>query len=485
VRPKTALDDYLIGDDRYRHGDLAGAAEAFEAALTRQPGHYWARYRLAVCQLCLQRPEPAKAALTACLDRHPDFLWAYLLRGFAHGQLDEFDAAEADYARALKLDPDSDGRYVLFANRGALRERRGRLDEAVRDLEACVALKPGQYQAYAGLAQVHERRQEYLQAVARLDQAIARKPGLASLYRWRARLRLDALNQPEAALQDLDRAIPLDTGDGPSADLARDHAERGRVLHHEHRHTEALAAYERAVSLRPGYAQAHLGRARALLPLRRYAEAEVALNRYLESGGRPLPEVYRTRAVIRAKLRKFPEAVVDYAEALKGKPDPAVYAERGWVYLASQQPQRARDDFETVIRLRPESAEGYLGRGAARVNLGQYRAGVADVEEALHHAPVTPHQRWRAARVYAQAADPSDVARRGVEGLNRVLCRQYQDRALALLGQALAALPASEREPFWRQHVQGDAALAGLRRVSCYAQLEARYAPAPKTEAPQ
>ena len=45
----------------------------------------------------------------------------------------------------------------------------------------------------------------------------------------------------------------------------------------EHRPADALAAYDAAVMLRPGYAPAHLGRAHALRDLGRNAEAEAAV----------------------------------------------------------------------------------------------------------------------------------------------------------------------------------------------------------------
>src|SRR5262249_55243398 len=116
VQPASALDHFLLGDDRQRQGQPEAALGDFENALRLQPDHFWARYFLAVCSLRRQDPGDARAArdaLTTCLGRSPGFVWLYVLRGFAHGQLRQFKAAEADFREALQLQPDADARYAI------------------------------------------------------------------------------------------------------------------------------------------------------------------------------------------------------------------------------------------------------------------------------------------------------------------------------------------------------------------------------------
>src|SRR5262249_8612314 len=56
VQPASALDYFLLGDDRQRQGQPAAALGDFENALGKQADHFWARYFLAVCSLRLHRP---------------------------------------------------------------------------------------------------------------------------------------------------------------------------------------------------------------------------------------------------------------------------------------------------------------------------------------------------------------------------------------------------------------------------------------------
>jgi serine/threonine protein kinase/tetratricopeptide (TPR) repeat protein len=155
-QPAGALDHFLIGEEHYKRGSPERALISFENALRAEPDHFWARYFLAMCCLHLQRPAEARAHLTACLGRRPTFLWAYLLRGFANSELNDFAAAEADYARVMELRPDPLALYGIHVNQGVLRIRQGRLREGVAELRQAIALKPDHYQAHADLAQAYQ-----------------------------------------------------------------------------------------------------------------------------------------------------------------------------------------------------------------------------------------------------------------------------------------------------------------------------------------
>ncbi|HJT76046.1 MAG TPA: tetratricopeptide repeat protein, partial [Gemmataceae bacterium] len=224
LRPASALDYFLLGQERQRQGDCKQAVAAFENVLQLQPDHFWASYYLALCWLKLQRPDRATACLTSCLVQRRDFPWLYLLRGSAWGELGQFDRAEADFAAALGAPLSDAARYGLLMNRGVLRVRQGRLDSATADLRQAIALRPQQYQGYVNLAQAFLKAGQPDAAITQLDEAIRREPGLASLYRTRARVHV-VLEDRAAALADLDRAIALEAAGAPPA-LADDYLER-------------------------------------------------------------------------------------------------------------------------------------------------------------------------------------------------------------------------------------------------------------------
>jgi tetratricopeptide (TPR) repeat protein len=504
TEPAGALDHFLMGDEHCNQGheDLPQAQRDFEAALGCQPDHFWAQYFLAVCCLRLPHPRPdlARGHLTACLGRRPDFLWVYLLRGFAEGELGDFAAAAADYREAGRRHPDDVARYALHANGGVLRLRKARaleavadlghlgpllpppadvvalaaraererqLDEAAAEFRQAIALKPDQYQAYVDLAQVYRARRQWDEAVGQLDLAVRQRPGLATLYRERAQLRVRA-DDLEPALRDLGEALRLDPGGQTGPAAAGDHVERGRILYRLGRYEAAMQEGDAALTARPDSA-AHRLRAEALLHLGRYQEAVRALDQY-EKTGPPAAEVYRVRGHARAKLGDQAGAVEDYSRALALGPDSATFASRGWVYLlAHGAPGLALADFDEAIRHDPGNGDAYTGRGNARAQLGQLQAAAADADEALRRGPETPRLLLGVARIFALAAarlDTDQVGRRPASAR-----RQYEDRATDVLRRALRLLPADQRAPFWELYVRQDTAWAALRRSPGFVEL--------------
>src|SRR5262249_2204153 len=135
LKPVSAADRFLQGDDFYREHELKKARHEFDQALHQQPDHFWAQYYVALCDLELKSTWAAEAGLTFCLGRRPDFVWTYLVRGFANAELREFEDAESDFQKGLELNPQVDARYALYVNRGALHMERERFDAAEEDLE--------------------------------------------------------------------------------------------------------------------------------------------------------------------------------------------------------------------------------------------------------------------------------------------------------------------------------------------------------------
>jgi tetratricopeptide (TPR) repeat protein len=492
--PASALDDFLLGYDLQRQGQVEPAIQRFESALGRDPGHFWARYFLAVCYLRLQRPADslaAKVCLTGCfasltdgLQEQPDFVWIYVLRGFAHGQLHEDRAAEADFREALKRKPKPDARYAILVNRGLFRSRqRGWADKAKADLQRAVRLKPDQYQAYANLAGLYQRQQQLGAAVEQLDRAIAvaepqvdnrrlEPAALALLYHNRAWLRWQR-SDLEAALRDFDRSLRLK----PAPET---HAARGRLLYQLGKYTEAVKAHDMALSGHPVRVNAHRWRAEALLRLEKYEMALQSFDRYLkapdpEAGSGELADVYRARGLTRAKLRNYPGALDDYHRSLTLKPDAATHTLRGWAYLVSQATRLAERDFEEAIRLNPDYADAYNGRANVQLLLGRYQQAVVAAEEAARRGQHEPRICWNAARVIALVIGRLDgEARTGGQDWAKRAC--HQEMAVKFLRQAIRLTPKKEQQKFWEKYIQSNAALVGsLRDCPEFDQLAAIY----------
>jgi eukaryotic-like serine/threonine-protein kinase len=480
IQPDGAFDHFLSGLQRYKRGLLAQASSHFQQALESQPNHFWAQCLLAICDLNTGKNlEEAKAHLSSCLQSHPDLAWLYLLRGFASGQMGMFDVAEADYREAMERDSAGRFRYALLANRGFVRSKSGKTAEAIADVEEAIKLNPHHYMALVTRAEIYRKDHRIDQAIEQLDRAIALKPhNLGRLVRMRALWNLDRTDLTPAvratALGDLERAIELDSPG--SAELAKDLAKKAQILLAERRYAEVLHSCDRALKIVPDDLEAHRTRVAALLEMKRYQDVIASVDGYLRASG-PSAELLGLRGVAKSKRNDFAGAAEDYTLALAVQPKASnLHAHRGWAYLVSGLFQPAQRDFEQAIRLDSSNADAYSGRGSARVALGHYQEAVADADESLRHGEPDARLLYNGARIMAQAAELAGKGASPKVRLGLTAVRQYEDRALKLLGQAIERTPREQRTVFWRDVIRADHALSAIRRLPEYTRWAAEYA---------
>jgi tetratricopeptide (TPR) repeat protein len=440
-----------VADELYRCAKFEEASKEFDIVLQMKPADFWAEYLNALCLLRLHRPAEAKTQLSACLAQRADFVWLYLLRGFANGELQAFDAATADFAKALELPHDDSAGYVLFVNRGGMRIRQGLLDEAIADLNSAIQLKPKEYQAYVNLANAYRYQSKLDLALEQLNRAIQIDATQAHLYRLRARLLLER-KEPALALADFNRAIERESSENPF--YVEDLVERGRLLLREQKSGEALASFDAALQVSSKHLAALRLKGEALMHLGRHQEAIDAYDRYLETG-KPLESVYRGRGLALAELGKYPGAIESFTRALDLEPTSAVQTFRGWAHLVCEAPKLALRDFELAIDLDPKNGDAYNGRGFVQAQLGKRSEAIRDAEEAVRLGPQTPRLLYNSARVLAQCA--GDKLTRAVE----------------LIEKALNLLPSEERETFWLTNIKNDNVMGIIRIHPKFQKLQA------------
>ena len=316
-RPERAaldqvLDHFLMADELYRREKFGDAIKEFDQVLEHKAWPFLGAVR--ECDLSIARREARRGrgpCSALCLAQRSDFVWLYLLRGFAQEELQAWSAADSDFQKASQLPLDDNASYVLSVNRGVLRVRQERFEDAVTDLKSAIERKPRAYQAYVNLAQAYRRLNKLDLALDQLDHAVELEPGLAHIYRLRARLHLER-NEPAPALGDFDQAIERENTSSPFQ--VDDHVERGRLLLSGGRYAEALKSFDAALALQKDHSLGQRLRAETLFRLGRFDEVVNAFDRYLETG-KPQESVYRGRGLARAELGQYPGAIEDFTKA--------------------------------------------------------------------------------------------------------------------------------------------------------------------------
>ena len=128
---------------------------------------------------------------------------------------------------------------------------------------------------------------------------------------------------------------------------------RGVALHDLKRSEEAVASYDKAIAIKPDYAEAYSNRGVALRDLKR-------------------PE----------------QALASYDKAIAIKPDFAeVYCNRGVALMDLKRPEQALASYDKAIAIKPEYAEAYSNRGDALTDKGDLTAAIESYSHALKIKP--------------------------------------------------------------------------------------------------
>jgi len=198
---------------------------------------------------------------------------------------------------------------------------------------------------------------------------------------------------------------------------------RGNALRELRRPEEALAAYGRALELKPDYAEAHLNRGNALRELKRLEEAVASYDRALQQK-LDYAEAFNNRGNALRDLKRPDEALASYERALRLKPDyaDALY-NRGNVLQDLKRYGESAEALAALLAVAPDYdyALGYMFHArlhgcewsdyeqiAARIRSGVERGERRDIPFAFLTHSEDAGSQLRCARVYV--ADKCPVA---------------------------------------------------------------------------
>jgi len=292
---------------------------------------------------------PARAALATfekALTLSPDSIGARRGRAYAIFSLGDYAEAGEAFDSAVEVARTDIGLNEMAADSYA---RADRPNDSIRAWESVINLNPAHPEAYRHLRELYGtfRRSRwegrYYSAMERLldgrpekalkdlDWITTHRPEFAPGWRATGSAYI-ALKKPDLAIQNLDKALELDPGNGLTEyELGVAYMRRGEIPEARSRFTKAaslrpdyapawfslgvtaerekdpdsaIAAYEKAVALRPNWAEAHYNLGALLLDRRFGAEAVEHLEQYiaLKPNAADASEVRKALDEVRARL---------------------------------------------------------------------------------------------------------------------------------------------------------------------------------------
>src|SRR6266852_4086294 len=243
---------HMLGVLEGQRGDFPEADRLIRLALGTDPRSFEAHANHARVLLELKQYEQALRAAEQALSLDSNHVNAYLFRGCALLLLRKLEQALQSFDRALALKPD----FVLaLFNRGEALFELKRYDQAQTAYDKVLAIQPNYADALRGLGNVFFSLQYFDRALAAYDKALAIKPDLAEAWLGRGNV-----------LCQLGRAA-CDKAPAPKPDFADTWLARSNFLSEQAHFHQALAAYDKALALKPNLKYARGSRLRAKLQI--------------------------------------------------------------------------------------------------------------------------------------------------------------------------------------------------------------------------
>jgi tetratricopeptide (TPR) repeat protein len=354
VAVESALNDAIR---LHRAGHLGDAEQIYRRILDAQPNHCDSLHLLGAIDLQRSNYAEAVRKIDAALELDPTLSEAFNNRGTALQQMNRLDEAVASHDRAILLKAD----YAeAFNNRGnALLELR-RLDEALASHDRAIALNPDYAEAFNNRGCVLLEMHRLDEALASCDKAIALNPVYAHAFNNRGRVLLEMHRVAEGA------ASYRNETPGPDDEL--------RLLE------EALTNFDKAIVLKPDYAEAFNNRGTVLLELKRLDETLASHDKAIAL--RPdYADAFDRRSGVLFEMERFDKALASCDSAIALRPDHARCSNnRGVILTELMRLDEALSSYDKAIALKPDFAAALNSRGMLSLLMGRYREGWADFE---------------------------------------------------------------------------------------------------------
>jgi tetratricopeptide (TPR) repeat protein len=182
----------------------------------------------------------------------------------------------------------------------------------------------------------------------------------------------------DEAFNDFNKAIEL------KPDYAEAYNDRGIVFMNKNREDAAFNDFNKAIELKPGYADAYNDEGLVFMNEKRDTAAVKDFDKAIELNPGYV-NAYNNRGVLLMNEERNNEAMHDFKKAIELKPGNAdSYNNLGCIFFKEKKWEEAITNYSKVIALKPDYAQAYYNRGLAEFNSDKKDAACTDLKQAAN-----------------------------------------------------------------------------------------------------
>jgi tetratricopeptide (TPR) repeat protein len=183
------------------------------------------------------------------------------------------------------------------------------------------------------------------------------------------------------AIEDYNKAIEL------KPDFAEAYNNRGNTYSDKGEYDNAIEDYNKAIKLKPDFAVAYNNRGNAYYYKGEYDNAIEDFNKAIELKPN-YALAYYTRGIVYAIINEYDNAIEDYNKAIELMPNYALaYNNRGMAYRNKGEYINAIEDLNKALELKPDFAEAYNNRGIVYAIINADDNAIEDLNKAIELKP--------------------------------------------------------------------------------------------------
>ena len=247
ISPETIYND-LHGFNHYYHQHQSAYAQ-FHLGITKGNQH---------------DPDGAIEHFTECVRLNPNEIRAYRNRAMLYMDIEKYDLAFADYAKAIELNNQGSDDYFL---RGFANAHLKHHDQAIEDFDVAIAMDPAYAPAYVERGRSMGEIGETYAAIRDFDKALELDPDNPLVFEFRGQ-QYQHIDNHARAVEDFSKAIGLD------ADKPYPHFGRGLSNVHIGEYDTALIDFNNVIKLKPDIGHGYCGRGVLQLLAKQWDEAQ-------------------------------------------------------------------------------------------------------------------------------------------------------------------------------------------------------------------